>query len=120
MLEYSRHRFDIVTDTGGDFVDTGPPISGHVVQTRYVPGTLSATTSLTLAAVDAGFTLLTIAALGAAAFNKIPKQVGLDTGGSAIGTDYFVLSNERLRLTVNQSATDTGGKTGTFYVWSVR
>jgi hypothetical protein len=117
-MTISRTRFDILTDASGDFIDTGPPMMGLITQVAYVKGTLTASTDFKLECINSGVKVLDWNADGANNWSRIPKVEAYDTGGSPTGeTSFFTIAGDRLRLTVNQSATDTGLKSGTLYVW---
>ena len=117
-MSISRTRFDIVTDTGGDFIDTGPPMMGLITQVAFTKNTLTASTDFKLECINSGVTILDWNTDAANNWSRIPKVEAYDTGGTATGeTSFFSIAGDRLRLTVNQSATDTGVKSGTLYVW---
>ncbi len=118
----SRQRFDFVTDTGGDWADTGPPISGAILQVRYIPDgstPLDTGADITLSLANTGVPVLNMDNIGSAAFTRVPKQPIHDTGGAAVsGLREFVFAvNEGLRVEVNQSAAVAGVKKGTLFVW---
>lgn len=117
----TRQRFDILTSSGGAFVDTGPPCSGAVVQVRYVPdGTspLDTGADIDLVAISGGQVVASWDNIGAAAFTKVPKQPVHDTGGVAVSglrEFVFVGAPDQLRLSV---AAGGNAKRGTLYVWT--
>ena len=115
-MPIQRHRFDIQTDTGGDFVDTGAPFSGIVMQ-LHLAGGLPAPTRLKLEAVNEGVVIADYESSGGS-WTRVPRIPAYDTGGDEIdgAAQYPVLAHERLRLTVTQDTGDTGAKSGTLYV----
>jgi hypothetical protein len=114
-----RHRFDISTDTGGDFVDTGPPIHGMIYQVACDSGAFDTGVDFKLETVQSKMTILDWDNHGQAAqFSGCPRNLTYDTGGAQIGDQPFVVASDRLRLTVNQSDGATGSKTAKFYVWT--
>ena len=120
-----RHVFNIETDTGGDFVDTGPPMHGMIWQVHFdaTPvgdtGVFDTGTDIRLEMVNSGVVVADYDNIGGASFTCGPRMVTYDTGGTESGDTQFVAAADRLRLTVNQSAGVAGEKTGKVYVWSI-
>jgi hypothetical protein len=113
-----RHRFNIVTDTGGDYVDTGAPIEGFVLQVAVDTGSLDTGCDFTLRTVQSGMNIAHWSNAGGSAWTRAPRIVTFDTGGAAVGDQSPVVAHDRLRLTVAQSDGATGSKTCTLYVWT--
>ncbi len=124
MSGINRLKFTISTDTGGDFSETsGPCAGGLVMQIRHARTNLDTGCRFRLEAVDAAgtspFMIADFANSGGSSWTRIPRIATYDTGGTEIGDSYpIVVPGDRLKLTVNQGAGDTGGKTGTVYVWT--
>jgi hypothetical protein len=115
-MPVQRHRFEFTTDTGGDYRDTGPPINGMVMQVA-VDTAMDTGCDFKLECVNTGVTILDWDDAGGGAWTRVPRCASFDTGGTEIGDQYFIVAHDRLRLTINQGAADTGGQSGTFYVW---
>ena len=113
-----RFRFDITTNASGDFVDTGPPITGFVTMLRFSGANFDTGCSIKLEGVQSGVIVADYDNVGGQTFTRVPRIATYDTGGTEIGDAYAYFHHERLRLTVNQGANDTGNKTGTFYGWA--
>ena len=132
MSGWNRLRWNIRTDTGGDYAETsGPCAGGLIMQLRFSrtpaggvdTGVLDTGTDILLQAVNAAGTVLYNIAhytnIGAQSFTRVPRILSFDTGGAALGDQYAVVTEaDRLKLTVTQSAGVAGTKTGTFYVWT--
>ena len=124
MTNVRRQKFVIETDTGGDFVDTGPAFNGMVLQMRLdvTPvgdtGVLDTGTDIKLELVNSGVVIADYDNVGGASFTRSPRIITFDTGGTEVGNQQPVSEGDSLRLTVNQSAAVAGAKTGTFYVWT--
>lgn len=130
MSGLNRLRFNISTDTGGDYSATsGPCAGGLIMQMRFSrtpvgdTGVLDTGCDFLLQAVDgAGTVLYNIAHFtnaGGSSWTRVPRVLSYDTGGTALGDQYPVVTEaDRLKLTVTQSAGVAGSKTGTFYVWT--
>lgn len=118
----SRQKFSILTDTGGDFIDTGPPVSGKITQFWADLTNMDTGCSLLLEMkMDTGYSVIAdYDNVGGTEFLRAPMILAYDTGGAVV-TNHArnpVINVGRLRLTVNQGAGDTGGKTGTAFVWT--
>lgn len=112
-----RHRFDITTDTGGDYVDTGPPINGLVMQIACDTGVFDTGCDFELKTVHGNVVVADYDNIGGSAWARVPRLLSFDTGGAEVGDQYPVVAHDRLRLTVAQSDGVTGSKTGRIYVW---
>ena len=116
-----RLVFNASTDTGGDWTDTSGPCEGLVLQIRCDTGIFDTGVDIRLEAINpdgAPFTIAHYENIGGSAWTRVPRVASHDTGGAALGDQYFVLAHDRLRLTVNQSGGVTGSLTGKFYVWT--
>jgi hypothetical protein len=131
MTIIKRQRFDIsITDTDGDYIDTGSEFEGAILQIRYVANTDTGTrldtgTDIKLELAQSGLVVLDYDNIGTASWTVTPKTLVFDTGGAATGGEEFMFSvSEPLKLTVNLSdgnnASDGGSvaKSGTLYVWT--
>lgn len=123
MSQVSRQRYDILTDTGGDWTDTGPPVNGIVMQTRYVPdgsSPLDTGTDIDIVLAQSGVVVANHDNIGSAAFTKVYKQPVHDTGGAAVSglREFVPVAGESLRVSVRQSEGVTGVKRGVIYVWT--
>lgn len=119
----SKQVFNILTDTGGDFVDTGPAFDGAVVQVRYVADgstPLDSGADILLDLIPSGVRIADYDNIGAGSFTKIPKLPVADTGGANVSAlrEFAHSAGESLRLTVNQSDGATGTRTGKVHVWT--
>lgn len=117
-MAFNRQVFQIETDTGGDFVDTGPPSTGFVMQMRLDTDALDTGCDFLLEGVSSGVVVADYDNAGGSAWTRVPRLLTFDTGGTEIGDAYPVLNGERLRLTVNQSAGVTGSVSAKLYVWT--
>jgi hypothetical protein len=113
-----RTFFNISTDTGGDFTDTGPPIEGLIMQVSVDTGSLDTGCDFTLVTVQSNQVIANWANVGGSAWTRAPRIVTFDTGGAAVGDQQPVVHHDRLRLTVAQSDGATGSKTCKLYVWT--
>lgn len=111
-----RHRFNIATDTGGDYTDTGPPMEGMILQVAVDTGSLDTGCDFTLKTVQSGQVVGHWANAGGSAWTRAPRVVTYDTGGDSLGDAPPVVAHDRLRVTVAQSDGATGSKTCTLYV----
>ncbi len=114
----SRHKFNISTDTGGDFVDTGPQSHGMVLQMRLSATTLDTGADIKVELANSGVVIANYSNVGGATWTRSPRVITFDTGGTEVGNQQPVSEGDRIRLTVTQSEAATGSKTGTFYVWT--
>jgi len=126
-MEFSRQRFDILTDTGGDFTDTGPPFSGAIIQMYYqIPvgdtGMPDTGADLTLTLVNTGQQIMKADNIGEASFAKVPSQKVHDTGGAEISAQPAPIyaAHDQIRLTLNQSAGVPGQKAATVYITTAK
>lgn len=122
-MNVQRQTFSILTDTGGDFTDTGPPFIGAVLQMRYVADTgepLDTGADIDIILKDSGVIVASYDNIGASSFTETPSQAVSDTGGASVsGLRANVWSaGESLRVSVAQSAAVAGVKEGTIYVWT--
>ena len=117
-MTISRHRFDITTDTGGDFVDTGPPCMGAVLQILSSLGNTDTGCDIRLETVQSGLVIADYDNIGAALRSAAPRILTFDTGGAAVGDQPPVVEGDRLRLTITQSEGVVGAKTATVWVWT--
>jgi hypothetical protein len=121
-MAVQRIRFNISTDTGGDFVGTsGPCEGGLIMQLRNDTGTFDTGCDVKLEALNSNGSLMPIAnytnVLGHS-WTRVPRILSYDTGGAALGDQYpVVLGGDTLKLTVTQSGGVAGSKTGKFWVW---
>lgn len=114
-----RQVFNILTDTGSSFRDTGAPINGLFLG-AYLKlddtGQLDTGANITLTVKGTERQLVKWDNVGASPRGLNPRQAVHDTGGAAIDGqyDYFVLADEQIKV-----AADQGGvaKSGTIYVW---
>ena len=121
----SVQTFNISTDTGGDFVDTGPFCWGavHQVQFSKTPvgdtGVLDTGADIRLEFVKSGVVIADYGNIGGINLVRAPAIVEYDTGGVAItnSSREIISGGDQIRLTVNQSAGVAGSKTGTVRVW---
>jgi hypothetical protein len=113
----SRQRFNILTDTGGDYVDTGPPCSGYVLQIACDPSNFDTGVDLRLETVNTGTVIADYDNIGTSKWARSPRIATFDTGGTEIGSSPPVIAGDRIRCTVNQSAGVAGSKAGTIWVW---
>src|SRR5574342_1066597 len=119
-----RHVFNISTDTGGDFTDTGPPVFGLVMQVRFSntpvgdTGVMDTGADFKLSFINSGVVVADYDNVGGSSWTRVPRLLSFDTGGAPVGDQYPVAAHDRLRLTVTHSAGVAGNRTGTFYVWT--
>ena len=119
-MAISRQVFNISTDTGGDFTDSGPAFFGIVTQARLAATGLDTGCDIELTLSGSGVVVGKWDNVGGSTFTKSPRQQYHDTGGVALGANEYIYSaGDHLKLVVEQSAGVTGSKTGTFYVWTL-
>lgn len=113
----TRHAFNVATDSGGDFTDTGPPIFGMVYQVSCDTGAFDTGCDFRLEAVNSRVVIAHWENAGGSAWARGPRMLTYDTGGAAVGDQPFVVAGDRLRVTVTQSEGVTGSKAGRVFVW---
>lgn len=118
MNNLSRTSFSISTDTGGDFVDTGPPMSGMVLQLVLDTGAFDTGCDFKLETVQSKLVVAHYTNSGGSQWTRSPRVLTYDTGGTEVGNQQPVLAGDRLRLTVTQSDGVTGSKTGKLHIWT--
>lgn len=119
-MSIQRITFTMVSDTGGDAADTGPPCEGLIMAIRSDTGIWDTGVDVRLEALNSNGSPIAIAHyenVGGSAWTRVPRVLSYDTGGAAVGDQYPVVAHDRLRLTVTQSAGVTGALTGKFFVW---
>jgi hypothetical protein len=121
-----RHELTLTTDSSGAATGYIGPVTGRVLQVRYVPHAstpLDTNADVTISGEASGVNVLTKANIGTAAFTVAPRQAthaaadgaaALYAAGGAAVNDCVVVAGERLKVVVAQGA-DT--KTGTVHVW---
>lgn len=102
--------FNILTDSGGDFVDTGPPFSGMVMQIRMNNTDLDTGVDVKLEMVNSGVVVADYDN-ASGSWTRVPRVLTFDTGGEEVADAPPIAAHDRLRLTVNQSEGVTGVKT---------
>lgn len=115
-----RLRFDISTDTGGDFTQLSGPCEGMIMQLRVDTGVFDTGCDFLVEAVNPNGSAMPIAHYqnsGGSTWTRVPRIGAFDTGGTEIGAEYPVVAHDRLRLTVTQSDGVAGSLTGIFWVW---
>lgn len=117
-----KQTYTILTDTGGDWTDTGPSFAGEVKQLQYVPdGTAPLDTGcdIDIVLAQSGAPVANYDNIGGAGFTKRPSIPVADTGGALVTAlrSPPVSAGEALRVSVAQSANAVGQKRGTLYVW---
>lgn len=126
-MTIERQVFNILTDTGGDFVDTGPPCHGMVLQVRYQPyvngagadtGMMDTGAGIKLELINSGVVVAHYEKIGETAWTRIPRQHAYDTGGDVMGNQYTVAAHDRLRLTVTDTGNGATGKSAKLFVWT--
>lgn len=113
-----RHAFSITTDTGGDFVDTGPPMDGAVLQLAMDTGVFDTGCDFKIEMINSRVVVGHYENVGGSVWTRVPRINTFDTGGTQVGDQYPVAAHDRLRLTVTQSAGVTGALSGKLYVWT--
>lgn len=117
-MPFTRAVFNWTTDTGGDFVDTGPPMNGLVWMVGTDTGGVDTGCDWKLETVQSRHVILDYDNFGAGgAWTACPRKLTYDTGGAALGDQPPPIAGDRLRLTINQSDSVTGAISGKFYVW---
>ncbi len=109
-----------VNASGAATVYSPLPISGRVLQLRYVPdGTnpLDTGADLTLTGEDTGVALATLTDIGTSAFTKVPRQAVHGITGTALTYDGTrpvseppYLAGERLKCIVAQGGVSMTGQ----------
>lgn len=128
-----RQRFDINVSGGVAYTDTGPHVSGALLQMRWVhPADTGQVATLQISALpdesDTGIGWLvysSVAANMATQFTKAPRQpthdlsgdVDGDTGTPASPSPY-VFAGERLKVTVTPADTGVVLSGGRLYLWT--
>jgi hypothetical protein len=114
-----RSVFNILTDTGAGYTDTGAPVNGLVLG-AYLKlndtGQLDTGANVTITAVGSERQLAKWDNVGAASRAINSRQAVHDTGGAVIDGqyEYFMLADESLRVNVEQGGV---AKSATLYVW---
>lgn len=122
-MKYLKHlTITLAVDGSGDFTTDTLPVSGRILQIRFIAGTLDTGGDLTVVGKDTGVPILTMTAHGTANRQVAPRQATHDILGVASDTDDttgepvedYIWVNERLTVTE-----DDGGisKTGTLHIW---
>jgi hypothetical protein len=115
----------ITTSSGGAFTTDTIPVSGKVVQYRYVPdgsNPLDTGADLDIVGAVTGVVVANQDDIGTSAFTKAPRQATHDATGAASLMDTtdsepvedYIFINEPLTVTIAN-----GGDTlsGTLYIW---
>lgn len=118
-MAVQRTQFDVLTDTGGWWQDTGPVVEGPVLQVTWHP-TAGADTGAgadlqleLVNGVDTGAVATICVADGAlpnARRQYVFKQQSYDTGGAITSEEYVFGGGEKLRAKVTPSGEVTAGK----------
>ena len=120
----TRYTLALAVDADGDAtVYTADPVTGRVLQLRYVPdGTspLDTGADLTITGDVTGVAIATLTNIGTTAFTKVPRQATHGVTGTALvyaATDAVAepvyLAGERVKCIVAQGG---ASKLGTLYV----
>lgn len=118
--------FNVSTDTGGWWQDTGPVVEGPVLQVAWLPtagADTGAGADLQLELVSGGGAdtgaLATICAMDNALPNArkqyVFKQQTYDTGGSVSSEEFVFGSGQKLRAKVTPTGEVTAGKLYVFW-----
>lgn len=117
-MQVKRHTVSITTDASGDASVKAQGAMGIFLQMRYVPdGSSPLATGANLAITEdkSGYNLLTMAAIGTSAFERVSRQTvaNADDGVETTTLDYIVLADDAT-VTI-----DSGGNSlsGTFYLY---
>jgi hypothetical protein len=119
-----RHILTLaVNASGAATVYSAQPVSGRVLQLRYVPdgsAPLDTGADLTITGEDTGVAIATLTNIGTSAFTKVPRQATHGITGTALvyaGTDPVAepvyLAGERIKVVVAQGGVSM---TGTLHV----
>jgi hypothetical protein len=119
-----RHSLTLtVNASGAATVYTDTPVSGRVLQLRYVPHAstpLDTGADLTITGEDTGVAIATLSNIGTVGVTFVPRQATHGVTGTALvyaGTDPVTepvyLAGERLKVVVAQGGTS---KTGTLHI----
>ncbi|HEY1246200.1 MAG TPA: hypothetical protein VGF29_15345 [Hyphomicrobiaceae bacterium] len=114
-----RQTFNILTDTGGDYTDTGGPVFGTVEQIRFAGGNVDTGCDVRLEFIASGVVVADYDNSGGGTWTRAPTIIPYDTGGAAVSgiATFPMTDHDRMRVTVNQSDGVTGSKTATLHVW---
>lgn len=123
MPDIQRHTIAILTDTGGDYTETTPPVDGAILQVRYVrdgSNGLDTGADIDISLANSGVIVASYDNVGGASFTKVPKQPVHDTGGVAVSglREFAFAGGEALSVSVSQSDGVTGTKRGTVHIWT--
>jgi hypothetical protein len=125
-MTITRHTIAITTDTGANFAAETAPVSGRIMQMRYLPGDtgliLDTGADLDVTLKDSGVVVANFHP-GQAAFTKAIRQPTHAADGSASlhaaagepVEDYIVVTGEALQVSVADGGT---GKEGTLHIWT--
>lgn len=120
-----RQVLTLTVDASGDAtVYSDKPVSGRVLQVRYVPGAgataLATGADLAVTGEDTGVEIATLSNIGTSAFTKVPRQPTHGLSGTALvyaGTDAVAeppyVAGERIKVVVAQGGVS---KTGTLHI----
>ena len=104
MSIIQRQTFNILTDTGANYTDTGPPVSGFIWSLDGVlgdTGQLDTGADLRIVNAKTNRLIADYDNIGATSFSKTPRQPTADTGGAELGDAYIPLAGEPLKVTVS-------------------
>lgn len=125
-MQVEKHTIAILTNAGGAFTGyTAVPVTGAVLQYRYVPdgvAPLDTGADLDVTGEETGVVLVNQDNIGTSAFTKAPRQATHDEAGAAslyaaAGEPVeaaAVVAGERLKVVV---AAGGNTKLGTLYIW---
>lgn len=101
---------------------TSAPVTGRVLQLRYVPGSapLDTNADLTITGEVTGVAIATLSNIGTSAFTRVPRQAthgvtgaALVYGASDAVAEPIYLAGERIKVVVADGGT---AKAGTLYI----
>lgn len=120
-----QHTIQVLTDASGNFTGYTPPVTGRILQVRYIPdGTapLDGLADLDITGADTGVVIVDKNDIGSVAFTAAPRQPTHDAALAASlyaasgepVEDAVVVAQERLKLVIAQGG---AAKSGTFHIW---
>lgn len=120
----TRYEIDLTVNSSGDATAyTSGPVTGRVLQLRYVPdgsAPLDTNADLTITGDVTGVAIATLSNIGTSAFTKVPRQATHGVTGTALVyaaadavAEPVYVAGERIKVVVAQGG---NAKIGTLYV----